>query len=167
MKKTNFFMFGMLALALAFGITVTSCTTRLGAFTVISTKSIDWSRAAEFTRSNQHVEGSDVRHIIIVFPTKYNITIEDAVDNALEKVPGAIALVDAVLRRKTLDLIIYGQNSFVVEGTALIDPKLASADGEATNYLVFHTEDGKEFKKTAVSKDEYMKYSIRTASLSQ
>jgi hypothetical protein len=167
MKNNKFFMLGMPALVLAFGITVTGCATRLGAFTVISTKSIDWSRTAEFTRSNQRVDGSDICHIIIFFPTKYNITIEDAVDNALEKVPGAIALVDAVLRRKDFYAIIYGQDSFVVEGTALIDPKLASVDGEATNYLVFHTEDGKEFKKTAVSEAEYMKYSIKPASLSQ
>jgi hypothetical protein len=167
MKNNKFFMLGMPALVLAFGIMVTGCATRLGAFTVISTKSIDWSRAAEFTRTNKRVDGSDIYHIIIVFPTKYNITIEEAVDNALEKVPGAIALVDAVLSRKEIYVVIYGQESFVVEGTALIDPKLASVDGEATNYLVFHTENGKEFKKTAVSEAEYMKYSIRPVKLSQ
>ena len=151
---------GMLALALAFGFSVTGCVTRLGSFTVISTKSIDWSRASEFTRSNQRIEGEDMYHIIIFIPTKFNISIEEAVDKALQKVPGAIALIDAVLRYKSFYFpYIYGRFGYYIEGNILLDPKYAaSADEESSNYLVLYTEDGKDFKKAAVSETEYLSY---------
>jgi hypothetical protein len=117
---------GMLVMVLAFGFSVTGCATRLGAFMVISTKSIDWSRTSEYTRSNQRVDGEDNIHLIIFIPTGRKITIEDAVDNALQKVPGAIALVDAVLRYKSFSIFFYAMRGYYVEGTVLIDPKLAS-----------------------------------------
>jgi len=159
MKKESVFFWGMLAMILAFGMTVTGCATRLGAFTVISTKSIDWSRASEFTRSNQRVEGEDKYHIIIFIPTKFNVTIEGAVDNALRKVPGAIALIDVVLKSKSFYIpYIYGQGGFYIEGTVLVDPKLASADENSTTYLVFYTEDGKDFQKVTVSEFEFLSY---------
>jgi copper chaperone CopZ len=146
-------------LVMVFGMTVTGCATRLGAFTVISTKNIDWSRASEFTRSNQRVEGEDMYHIIILIPTKFNITIEDAVDKALQKVPGAIALVDAVLRSKSFYIpYIYGRAGYYVEGNILVDPKLASNDGNSTTYLVFYTEDGQEFKEAKISEAEFLSY---------
>jgi hypothetical protein len=105
--KKNVFLMAMLGVVLAFGLVLTGCATRLGAFTVISTKSIDWSRVSEFKRSTQKVEGRDMYHIIIFIPTKFNITIETAVDNALEQVPGGIALIDAVLSSKQTFAIIY------------------------------------------------------------
>jgi len=150
---------GMLAMVLAFGMAATGCATRLGAFTVISTKSIDWSRASEFTRSSQRVEGQDMLHIIILIPTKFSTSIEGAVDNALQKVPGAIALIDVVLRSKTFYIpYIYGQGGYYIEGTVLVDPKLASTDGDSTTYLVFYTEDGKDFNKVTVSEFEFLSY---------
>jgi hypothetical protein len=152
-------LWGILVMVLVLGVSVTGCATRLGAFTVISTKSIDWSRASEFTRSNQRVEGEDMYHIIIFIPTKFNITIEDAVDNALQKVPGAIALVDAVLRSKSFYIpYIYGRGGYYIEGTILVDPRLALFDGDSSNYLAFYTEDGKDFKKITVSEAEYLSY---------
>jgi hypothetical protein len=158
MKKKSFFV-AMLAMGLAFGLVLTGCATRLGTFTVISTKTIDWSRASEFTRRNQWVDGQDICHIIIFFPTKFNVTVEDAVDNALEKVPGAVALIDAVLRSKYFYIpYIYGRSGFYIEGTVLVDPKLAMIDEETTRYLAFYTEDGKDFKKKVLSEAEYLSY---------
>jgi len=151
------FWLGMLVMV--FGFSITGCVTRLGSFTVISTKSIDWSRASEYTRNNQRVEGEDMYHIIIFIPTKGNISIEDAVDKALQKVPGAIALVDAVLRSKFFWIpYIYGRSGYYVEGNILLDPKLVLVDGDSSNYLVFYTEDGKDFKKITVSEAEYLSY---------
>ena len=155
--KNKRFLLGILVIVLGFSIT--GCVTRLGAFTIISTKNIDWSRASEFTRSNQHVEGEDMYHIIIFIPTK-NIKIEDAIDNALKKVPGAIALVDAVLRSNSWYIpYIYGRGGYHIEGNILLDPKYAaSVDEDSSNYLVFYTEDGKDFKKITVSEAEYLSY---------
>ncbi|GMO50538.1 MAG: hypothetical protein Ta2G_08140 [Termitinemataceae bacterium] len=162
MKNYKNGLFGKLGLMLVvlFALMTVGCATRLGAFTVISTKNIDWSRAGEFKRHNKKVEGKDMYHIIIFIPTKFNVTIEDAVDNALGKVPGAIALVDAVLRVKSFYIyLLYGQGGYYIEGTALIDPRLAAADNkDESSYLVFYTEDGKDFKKKEVSQDEYLSY---------
>lgn len=129
-KRITFLAIALIAMGL-----LTSCVSRLGAFTVISTKNIDWSRASEYKRYNQRVTGEDVCHIVIVIPTKANITIEDAVDNALNQVPGGIALVDAVLRQKFFYIpYIYGQESYIIEGSVLVDPMLADVNAEETKY---------------------------------
>jgi hypothetical protein len=73
MKKK--LLFGLFILVM--GIIFSSCVTRLGAFTVVSTKNIDWSRTSKFVRYNQRVRGEDIYHIIIFIPTKMNITIEE------------------------------------------------------------------------------------------
>ena len=104
MKKRTI---GALAVVAVFAVVLTGCTQRLGAFTVISTRNIEWSRAAEYQRDNRRVMGEDLAHIIVVVPTKFNVTIEDAVDKALDKVPGAVALVDAVLRYKQVYAVVY------------------------------------------------------------
>jgi len=155
-----------LGLAIFACILFTSCVSRLGAFTVISTKNIDWSRAAEYQRSNKRVEGDDICHIIIFVPTKMNITIEDAVDEALEKVPGAVALVDAVLRSRMFYIpFIYGQEGYVVEGSVLIDPKLAVVDDNAeTTFYQGYFDKNKEFKISKLDKETFdemqVKYSV-------
>jgi len=140
---------------------LTGCVSTLGRFTVISTKNIDWNRASEFNDSNQHVEGVDMCHIIIVWSTKdyTKIKIENAIDNALQKVPGAIALTDAVLKQKAFFFpFIYGKYGFYIEGNIIVDPKYTLTDEESTKYLVFYTEDGKDFKKVNISEAEYLSY---------
>jgi hypothetical protein len=139
-----------------------SCASRLGAFTVISTKSIDWSRAAEFQRKPGRIEGADRMHIILCFPTTGQITIEDAVDDALKQVPGAIALIDAVVRVQNISFVLYSQSAYIVEGSVLIDPKLVSPEsgqrGQGSNYLSLSTKDGKNWAKTELSEEEYHSY---------
>jgi hypothetical protein len=157
MKKLNKkILLGILVMI--FGFLSANCVTPLGKFTVISTKDIDWSRAAEFTRSNR-VEGEDMYRIIILVPTKSSYAIDSAVDNALQKIPGAVALVDAVVVQKTTFIpFIYGEVGYYIEGTVLVDPQLALSNGDSTNYLVFYTNDGEDFKETTVSEAEYLSY---------
>jgi hypothetical protein len=155
MKKNMVFGFFVLVI----GLSLSGCATRLGAFTVVSTKNIDWSRAAEYTRSNQRVDGEDMLYLIILIPTKGSITIEDAVDKALEKVPGAVALVDAVIRHKYFNMILFAASGYVVEGSVLIDPKLASAGEQIeSKYVVVYSTDGKEFIRKEVTEEEYKSY---------
>jgi hypothetical protein len=152
------FRLGILAMVL--GVSVTGCVTEVGRYTVISTKeNIDWSRTREFIRGD-NVKGEDMYYIIILWPSKSSmISIENAVDNALEEIPGAVALVDVVVKQQFFYFpLIYGKGGYIVEGTVLIDPKLSLSDGDATSYLIFYTEDGKEFQKTAISKAEYLSY---------
>ena len=147
----------LLLCCVTMSILMTSCVSRLGAFTVISTKNIDWSRAAEYQRNNKRVDGEDVFHIIIFIPTKMNITIEDAVDQALEKVPGAVALVDAVLRSKFFYIpYIYGQSAYIIEGSVLIDPKLAMLDDcNETIYYQGYYDKNKDFKLSKIDKNQF------------
>ncbi len=100
------------------------CTTRLVDFTMISTKNVDWSRAAEFKRTGTRVVGEDIAQMILFIPTGIP-NMKEAIDRAIESVPGGVALVDGVVSSKAWTIFIYGEQSFVVEGTPLVDPGLA------------------------------------------
>ena len=114
----------------------TGCTQRILDFTVVSTKNIDWSRSGEFKRNPQRVEGSDLKHIIIVIPTGVP-SLEEAIDNAIEKVPGGVALVDGVLSYRWWYIpYVYGQVEYVVKGSVLVDPQLAGKPGSGADCFV-------------------------------
>lgn len=139
-------------------ILATSCVTRLGSFTVLSTKNIDWSRAAAFQRMNERVVGEDMYHIIVFIPTKGNASIEEAVDQAIESVPGAVALIDVVVSEKGFWIpYIYGKWGYVVEGTVLLDPQLAVDDSGEQKFYTSFTEDGQSYTTVLVTEDEYNK----------
>ena len=105
----------------AFTLLATSCTQRLIDFTVISTKNVPiGSKPIDLEKANARVKGVDKQHLILCFPTK-GIHIKDAVDKAIESYPGAIALADGVVRSKTLWFFLYGQNSYIVEGTPVYE----------------------------------------------
>ena len=103
---------------------LTGCTQRLTDFTMISSKNIDWSHGAEFTRLPQRVRGEDMYPMIIFIPLGVP-NPKEAVDKAIESVPGCVGLLDGVLYNKVWIIpFIYGQSSWIVEGTPLIDPQL-------------------------------------------
>lgn len=105
-------------------LALTGCTTRLTDFTIISTKNIDLSRGAEFTRSDKRIEGEDTKHIIIFIPTGIP-SPKEAADKAIESTPGAVALLDGVLEHEWFYFpYIFGYTTYRVKGTPLIDPKL-------------------------------------------
>jgi len=154
MKKTTV---GALAVIAVLAAVLTGCTQRLGAFTVISTRNIEWSRANEYKRDNSRVAGEDLAHIIVFIPTKFNITVQEAVDKALDKVPGAVAIVDAVLRQKHVYAVVYQQLSYIVEGSVLIDPKLVAEAPEESKYYIGIYDGKKDVQLSEVSKSEYVK----------
>jgi hypothetical protein len=140
---------------------VSACTTRLGAFTVISTRNIEWNRAGEYTRGGERVEGSDVAHIILFISTKSAVDMQTAVDDALDQMPGAVAIIDAVLSLRSWNAILYGQVAYIVTGTALIDPVIAgqaSLDDSASRYLAFSYNDDGILEKTVITEAEYHDY---------
>jgi hypothetical protein len=138
--KRNF-LFGFTALFL-----LSSCSQRILDFTIVSTKNVDLSRAAKFTRSKTRTEGTDMVHIIIYVPLGVP-NMKEAIDRALEKVPGAVALVDGVVYNKHWWAIIYGQDMYVVEGTPLIDPSLTDNNTEMPNYLLVKLNSKGEIKE--------------------
>jgi len=136
-----------------------SCVARLGTFTVLSTKNIDWSRANEYIRNSLNRRtGRDIAHIIIFIPTQWQPTIEDAVDKAIEQVTGGVALVDAVVGFRSWYIPFYGQDGFTVEGTVLVDPILTNNDEQAnydnTTYYYAHVVKG-EIKTEIVTKEAF------------
>lgn len=142
-----------------FCILAASCVTRLGSFTVLSTKNVDWSRAASFQRMNERVVGEDMYHIIVFIPTKGNASIQEAVDQAIESVPGGVALIDVVVSSKYFYIpYIYGKSGYVVEGTVLIDPYLACEQPGEQKFYTSFTEDGETYKTMLVTEEEYNTY---------
>ena len=149
MKK----IFGIL---LIFSFFITSCSYRVVDFTIISTKNIDLSQAATFQRAKTRNEGKDISHIILSIPLG-NPNMKEAIDRALETIPGGIALVDGVVYSKWWWAIIYGQRTTLVEGSPLIDPKLAGNSTYIPGYSVATLDkygNIKEFKE--ISEQEYL-----------
>lgn len=109
-------------LVLVFAFLTTGCKTRLTDFTILSSKNIDFAKSEQFTRGPSRVVGTDTAYIIIFIPTG-SPHVKEAVDKALESVPGGVALVDGVLYAKSFWFLI-GASSYVVEGTPLIDPSV-------------------------------------------
>jgi hypothetical protein len=111
---------------LACSVFTVSCTQRILEFTIVSTRNIDLSRVGEFTRSNRVARGRDIVHWIIIFPTSFTgqPQLMPAIERAIRSVPGCVALIDGRVSESSW-WFIYGQDSYIVEGTPLIDPKLS------------------------------------------
>jgi hypothetical protein len=89
------------------------CTTRIGDFTVISTKNC----AVAVEKSGQRVEGEDSVHIILGIPTG-TPNLKTAVDNAIQK-GGGDCMIDAVIEARWWTAILYGQSGIAVTGTVI------------------------------------------------
>lgn len=113
------------------------CTTRFVDFTIISTKNVDLSRAGSFQKSSTRTDGIDKAYIIIFIPTG-NPNLKEAIDRAIEAVPGAVALLDGVVTSGFFYIpYVYGEASFTVEGTALLDPAQLPKQAQATTpYMI-------------------------------
>ena len=131
------------------------CTVRLVDFTMISTKNLDLSRSANFERGKSRIQGKDEAMIIIFIPTG-TPNIKEAVDRAIESVPGAIALVDGVISSSSW-WFIFGASSYVVEGTPLIDKSLASTELKSQYMIAKLDKKGNTQELRYVSKEEYLK----------
>lgn len=99
---------------------LTGCAQRLTDFTIISSKNIDLSRGAEFTRG-ERVVGEDTVAIII-FPLGVP-NAKEAMDDAIEKVPGCVGLLDGVLESEFFSFV-FGYAKYRVKGTCLMDSKI-------------------------------------------
>lgn len=66
-------------------------------------------------------------HIILFIPTALNISVKQAIDNAIQSVTGCVALVDGVVSQSVF-YFLYGYQSFIVEGTPLLDKKMGDLE---------------------------------------
>ena len=134
---------------------VCGCAIRLVDFTIISTKNVDLSNGANFKRAQSRVEGTDSVSIIIFIPIGMP-NMKEAIDKAIESVPGAIALLDGVVTYKWWYIpYIFGKSMYIVEGTPLIDPELASEKLQS-NYIISRLDKkGTVMELKYVDKSEY------------
>lgn len=97
-----------------------SCTHRLTDFTVISTKNVPLGEGVNnnFQKGTKRVKGEDVSHMVLCLPLGYP-NMKEAIDRAIEAVPGAIGLADGVVKSSSWTCLFYGQNKYIVEGTPL------------------------------------------------
>ncbi|MBN2316689.1 MAG: hypothetical protein JXM79_22365 [Sedimentisphaerales bacterium] len=115
--KIRFSKLSINAFLLLLFVLLGGCKSRLGDFTLITTKNIDLKNfnTHEDIEAEQ-VVGEDLKHIIFIFPTGVP-HIKEAVDNALEK-GNAYMLVDAALYHEGFYFpYIYGYSKYVVKGT--------------------------------------------------
>ncbi len=103
-------MTAKLTLVILIGLTIVGCTTRMGDFTLLSTKNVDLSRLSTFERS-QRQEGKDIK--VFSIPS-----MEEAVDQAIEAEVGCIALIDATIAQE----VGFFTQGWVIEGDCLVDP---------------------------------------------
>ena len=95
----------------------TGCVIRHGDFTVLSNKLVRLSNF-ELSKADRErgVEGRDVAHIICIIPTKMQITLDAAIDDALSKGDGDV-LTDAVVHQWGWYIpYIYGQFGWSIVG---------------------------------------------------
>lgn len=113
--------------ALSAACLLASCSQRLVDFTVISTKNVPLTdEAPNLQKANSRVKGTDAKLTILFVPLGIP-NMKDAIDKAIEKYPGAVALTDGVVYSKGWTALIVGQNKYVVEGTPLYPATHASS----------------------------------------
>lgn len=128
-KKTS------ILLAVLFVLLASSCTSRLTDFTVISTKNVPiGNQPTNLSKATTRVKGVDKAHFILFIPTGVP-NLKEAIDKAIEKYPGAIALADGVVKSKMWHALLYGQTSYIVEGTPLYPSDVQQATSNNQNQL--------------------------------
>lgn len=110
------------ALAIA-ALCLSGCTDRLTDFTVISTRNVPLgSDALTMKKADKRVKGKDTAPQILGIPFG-SPNMKEAIDKALDKYPGAIALSDGVIKSKWWTCFFYGQSSYIVEGTPVYEDR--------------------------------------------
>jgi hypothetical protein len=112
---TKMKMLGASVLALSL---ITGCSVRSD-FTALSSKNVNLaSIKVDKSKSKGRAYGEDCMHIIVFIPTKGNITLDEAIDKALES-KHANLLLDAKVEISAFYIpYIYGKSCWTAEGDA-------------------------------------------------
>ena len=88
-------------------------------FTAISSKNVNLSSIQiDHSKTKGKTTGEDCQHVIILFPTSGDATLDEALDKALEA-KQANLLLDAVVNWNSFYIpLIYGQTCWNIEGDA-------------------------------------------------
>lgn len=98
---------------------LSGCVHRVADLTYVSTKTMSQEEFAFTTTDGEKVEGKDSAHIILIFPTG-NPNAEEALDRAIEKKKGGVALKNASIYSSWFYIpYIYGRSTITVKGEVL------------------------------------------------
>ncbi len=119
-----------------------SCTHRLTDFTVISTKNVPLGvEATHLKKADSRVKGVDRAHRILFIPLG-TPNMKEAIDKAIHKYPGCVGLADGVVKSNFWTALLYGQNSYIVEGTPLYVEDVS----KQSNNVVYSIQSSEEVK---------------------
>ncbi len=139
-----------------FMLFVSGCTRRIGSATILSTKNIDFAKFASFKKTKERVTGKDAARLICLIPIKADANLKEAIDKAIEKVPGGIALYDVVMYQTNIFALIYIENSYSIEGTVITDPAYVSNHLNSTGHIIsYYDSKAKEQVTLPVSEKDY------------
>jgi hypothetical protein len=95
---------------------LSGCATRIGDFTVLSTKNVDISRLGDYEIIPARTKGEDLK--VFSLPS-----MEEAVDKAIESVDGGVGMTDVTVE------IVQGffQAGYRIEGNVIVDPSRKTA----------------------------------------
>lgn len=119
-----------------------SCTHRLTDFTVISTKNypVSNNQNVNLQKARERVKGVDCAHMVLCFPIG-SPNMKEAIDRAIEKYPGAVGLADGVVKSKYWWAFLYGQNSYIVEGTPIYESDVEKEGYNRGDKTQYHSSD--------------------------
>ena len=99
---------------------------RIGDFTLLSTKNIDISKIDTLQRVGARQDARDMKNSFQLYVGAVP-SMEEAVDDAMEQIPGCRALVDVSVKavQRTFSA------GYEIEGECLVDPAIAGVETEA------------------------------------
>ncbi len=146
---------------LMLGLGLNSCTTRVMDYTILSTRNVDLTGSKYLVQSPDLVKGYDTVAYILIIPTG-RLSIKDAIDDAINKVPGCVALANVKIYQTAVPLILVNTVSYVVEGNPIIDKRILNAfqkvgkkDIPSKYIYSYYDEKKKDFVVKYLSKEEY------------
>ena len=148
-------------LVTVFGVMICGCATRIMDLTVASTQNVDLSRMGEFQRTGREVKGTSTRlSRILFFDIGGSADLEQALDSALRRIPGAVAVVNFRLDLRTLNFLLFSLEQFIVTGNALVDPNITTLGNneEFLPELVTFNNTGEIIERVQITQDEYNQY---------
>ncbi|MCK9427964.1 MAG: hypothetical protein PHF36_09580 [Candidatus Cloacimonetes bacterium] len=120
----------LLSLVIALAIfAISGCAGYSGTYSVVATNKLDIERASEYIVSDENVESSSNMYFSLGYLWGSSHLPKNSVDKALQKMPGAVAMVDATYDHKIFTIpILFTIEKYKIYGKALIDPKIAYPD---------------------------------------
>ncbi len=155
MKRITF-----LTLALIIGsLALSSCSRRTMDFTLLSTKNFNYDKNYKVTKARN--TGEFRVNIIVVFPTgnvRTDESLKEAIDNAIEATPGAVALTNVVITYGRWYIpLIYGQEFVEVKGDAVVDVTAKVSDNGNGYFYGEYDENENLIDFKTIDENEYIK----------